>query len=61
MRNRAGGLECTTLLRTDVSGVRRHRFADGDVVLTMGAGSIGAAAQELAAALQTSLNSGGAA
>ena len=34
---------------------------DGDVVLTMGAGSIGAAAQELAAALQASLNPGGAA
>jgi UDP-N-acetylmuramate--alanine ligase len=32
---------------------------DGDVVLTMGAGSIGAAAQELAAALQATANTGG--
>ena len=32
---------------------------DGDVVLTMGAGSIGAAAQELAAALQATVNAGG--
>jgi len=34
---------------------------DGDVVLTMGAGSIGAAAQELPAALQATGNPGGAA
>jgi UDP-N-acetylmuramate--alanine ligase len=34
---------------------------DGDVVLTMGAGSIGAAAQELAAALQATVTAGGAA